>query len=246
MQTLPLPSLDLQLGPNDVHVWCADLNKNCARLAMLESYLGAGERIRAERCQSRIARDHFVCARGILRELLGAYSGQHPASLRFAYGPFGKPIVVESGRIVPKFNCARSADIALFAFAIERDVGIDVERIEDDENFLNVGIQFFTHSENEMLKGLDAESRIAEFFRCWTRREAYLKATGQPLSHVTDELDVSCPVLYTADGAWTIRTFDAVPGYASSLASSGLNQLETIFDYETMPPGLHTRREWAS
>jgi 4'-phosphopantetheinyl transferase len=246
MQTVPLSSSDLQLGPNDVHVWCADLNKNCGVLSTLEGYLGVEERMRAERYQSRLARDHFVCARGILRELLGAYSGQHPANLRFACGPFGKPLVVESSNIVPKFNCARSAGIALFAFAADREVGIDVERIEDDEDFLNVGMQFFTHSEIEFLNDLDADDRIAEFFRYWTRREAYLKATGQPFSHLTDELDVSCPVLHATDGAWTISTFDAVPGYASSLASLGLNHIQSIFEYAAAPSTPYTSQQWAS
>ena len=240
METISLPDRDLHLGPDDIHIWFANLNVNCARLPTLESYLGADERVRADRYHFHLDRDHFVCAHGILRELLGAYSGQHPANLRFTYGPFGKPAAIQSGNVVPKFNCSRSGDIALFAFALDRDVGVDIECIEEDDDFLNIAMQYYTLAENEILKNLDGQARMVELFRYWTRREAYLKATGDALGHPTVELDVSDSVIRSEDGAstWTIETFDFVPGYASSLASAGMNQIHSIFDYGALPASI--------
>lgn len=237
MEIVSLAGRDLHLGPDDIHVWVADLSVNCARLPTLESYLGADERVRADRYHFHLDRERFVCARGILRELLGAYSGQHPANLRFTYGQFGKPAAVQSGAVVPRFNCARAEDISLFAFALNRDVGIDIERIEEDEDFLNIAVQHYPRSENEFLKSLDAARRMIELFRYWTRREAYLKATGQVFSHLTSEFDESHSVVHAADGAsaWTIKTLDLIPGYASSLASAGIDQIHTIFNYGAIP-----------
>jgi 4'-phosphopantetheinyl transferase len=177
----------LHLGQDDVHVWPTNLNIGNERLTLLNSYLSADERVRADRYHFPQDRSRFICARGVLRELLSAYSGQHPASIRFSYGQFGKPTAVQSSGLVPDFNYSRSANVALFAFTRERAIGVDIERIEDDEEFLSIAVQHYTHSENLVLNSLEKSAKMIEFFRYWTRREAYLKATGQGLIPSRDQ-----------------------------------------------------------
>jgi 4'-phosphopantetheinyl transferase len=234
----------LHLEPDNIHVWFVDLSLNFPRIAALESYLGSEERTRADRHHFSQDRTRFICSHGILRELLGAYCGQHPANIRFGCGQFGKPVVVHSSRDIPEFNCSRAGDMALFAFSLGRSLGVDIERIEEDEEFLNLATQHFMTAENEILKNLDAKARMVELFRHWTRREAYLKATGQALGHIPPEIDVSRSVIRSAGGTytWTIKTFDHLSAYASSVASAGVEQTYNVFDYGAVPPRVAVLR----
>ena len=230
-----------EFGPRDVHVWPANLNIEGERLALLTSYLSADERARADRYHFSQDRRRFICARGVLRELLSAYSGtQHPASIRFSYGEYGKPAAIASGAFVPRFNYSRSADTAAFAFTRDRAIGIDIERIEDDEEFLTIAIQHYTHAENVVLASLERAARMTEFFRYWTRREAYLKATGQGLTYLSGDLDVGDAVVHSPgeEGEWILETFDLVDGYASSIAVEGGRPALKLFRDAEFPTRL--------
>lgn len=235
---------NLQLGAADVHIWCANLNVSGARLSALENYLWPDERARAGRFHFRRDRDRFVCAHGLLRELLSCYSRQDPGSHRFGYSEFGKPRVIQSSADIPSFNYSRSADMALFAFTRDRAVGIDIEQIQEDEEFLDIAVQYYTHSERTILDGLDARARMAEFFRYWTRREAFLKATGEGLGRLTNELEVESSVIRSSDGVteWRIETLELVPGYASSIAVAGADWMLTAFELEDPAPPLAALR----
>ncbi|MFL6464139.1 MAG: 4'-phosphopantetheinyl transferase family protein [Bryobacteraceae bacterium] len=186
----------LDLGPNDVHVWCADLDMASADLATFETYLGPDERTRAHCFYFSRDRDRFICAHGLLREILSSHSGQPPASFRFSYGKSGKPEALQSSSRIPNFNHSRSSNMAVFTFARDRAVGIDIEHIEDDQQFFHIATQYYTHSENVILNNLSGGAKITEFFSYWTRLEVYLKATGEGLGHLGNDLELKSPVLF--------------------------------------------------
>jgi 4'-phosphopantetheinyl transferase len=77
--------------------------------------------------------------------------------------------------------------------------------------------------------GVCAEPRHEAFFRCWTRKEAYIKAKGEGLSLPLHQFDVSIEpaakhaLLATrpdqAEAAqWMLSDIAITPGYAAALA----------------------------
>jgi 4'-phosphopantetheinyl transferase len=223
------PPAALQLAAGEVHVWRADLSELASRLAALGDLLSDDERARAGRF--RFARDHdrFVVTRGLLRELLHRYLDVPPARLLFRYGSHGKPALAPPLGGGLRFNVSHSHDLALFAFCREHDLGVDVEHIRADIECDQLARHFFSPLEVAALLALPAGARVEAFFRCWTLKEAYLKAHGEGLSVPLDQFDVAFapgtpPALLAtrsdpADAArWTLATLDPGACYAAALA----------------------------
>jgi 4'-phosphopantetheinyl transferase len=189
--------------------------------------LDPDELSRANRFHFEKDRKHFVVARGFLRVLLGRYLDSDPKQLKFTYGAYGKPALGEG---LLRFNMSHSHGLALYALTEGRDIGVDVEYMRADFTSDDIARRFFSPFEVETLCGLPAEERVASFFRCWTRKEAYIKATGRGLSQPLDGFDVtlgpgdSAALLRTEDGShkrWSMANVEVGPGYAGALAVEG-------------------------
>jgi 4'-phosphopantetheinyl transferase len=186
------------------------------------------ELTRANRFHFEKDRRHFVVARGFLRVLLGRYLNRNPKQFKFNYGPYGKPALPGEGLL--RFNMSHSHGIALYAVTEGRDVGVDVEYVRSDFTSDDIARRFFSPFEVENLCGLPTEERVSSFFRCWTRKEAYIKATGRGLSQPLDGFDVtlgpaeSAALLRTDDGSherWSMANIEVGPGYAGAVAVEG-------------------------
>lgn len=194
------------LRPGEVHVWAARLDD--LPEADLLVQLSVDERERARRFAFERDRRHFTSARGFLRILLGRYLGRDPSTLRFAVGPRGKPFL--SGSEGPRFNLSHSGGLALLAFAVDRELGIDVERERPMPDAEDIARRYFSQREQEEILRLPREERGSAFFRCWTRKEAFIKATGDGLARPLDEFDVT---LSPGEPARLLRV-DGEPGAA--------------------------------
>ena len=154
--------------------------------------LAADEQARAERFHFERDREHFIVARGVLRAILGRYLNRAPERLSFCYGAHGKPALAgEAGADAIRFNVSHSHGVALYAVTRGREVGIDLERIRFDLAVLEIAERFFSRREVATLRTLPTEAQRQAFFRCWTRKEAYIKARGEGLSLPLDQFDVS-------------------------------------------------------
>jgi 4'-phosphopantetheinyl transferase len=122
--------------------------------------------------------------------------------------------------------------VALYAVTRAREVGIDVELIRSDLKIEQIAERFFSHHEIATLRALPTELRQSAFFRCWTRKEAYIKATGKGLSLPLDQFEVSltpgepAALLSTQPDPneaqrWSLRELTPAPGYAAALAVEG-------------------------
>src|SRR5436190_20707215 len=124
------PPPNLGLRESDVHVWRAFLDSDPRRIDRLAKVLSQDERERATRFAVRQDRDRFIAARSILRLILGRYSGRAPSTIEFAYGSAGKPRVASpQSDVTIAFNVSHSGGLAVYAFARNREVGIDVEAV---------------------------------------------------------------------------------------------------------------------
>ena len=222
--------LSLPLEDNGVHVWCASLKQTAAELEHLHRVLSREEIERANRFHFARDRNHFIAARGLLRTTLGRYLEADSAELRFCYSPNGKPDLAPEFALGDlRFNLSHSGEIVLFAITRGRRIGVDVEKIRTDFETEHVAERFFSLAESSRLRALPAEQKHEAFFACWTRKEAYVKATGDGLSLPLDQFDVSVApgepaVLQNTrpDPAearrWYLQALKVEPGYAAALA----------------------------
>lgn len=220
------PPSSLSLQPREVHVWRLQLDQPSEPFLEL---LQPDEVSRANRFHFERDRKRFVIARGFLRLLLGRYLEADPARLMFSYGAYGKPSVEGEQRL--RFNMSHSHQMALFAVTEGCEIGVDVERIRADFTSDDIARRYFSPFEVESLCGLPATDRVAGFFRCWTRKEAYIKATGRGLSQALDGFDVtlgpneSATLLRNEDGTherWSLADVEVGAGYAGAVAVEGM------------------------
>ena len=165
-----------------VHVWRTELDAPSPIVDALKAILSKDELDRAEQFLTQRLRHRYVAGRACLRILLGDYLVRQPASLEFRYGSSGKPaLTCETARDCVHFNLAHSRSTALFAFARNRRVGIDVEHWRRMEDGSHIAQRFFAPEEVEQLAKLPPDDWRRGFFACWTRKEAYIKARGEGL-----------------------------------------------------------------
>jgi len=228
-----LPPPGLALSSDDVHVWCASLEQPVERVHRLAQTLSDDETSRAERF--RLERDlrRFIVARGVLRAILGQYLGIEPGRLRFRYGQHGKPSLVAGlGGDALRFNLAHSHELALYAFARGRAVGVDLEYIRPLPDAGEIAARFFSRRENAELEEIPDCRKSEAFFTYWTCKEAYIKATGDGLARALDQVEVSLVAegaarLLNVEGVpeeaarWSLRTLDPAAGYVAAVAFEG-------------------------
>ena len=227
------PPADLALAEGHVHVWRACLRRLAQNVERFAGTLSPDEARRAGRFRSAEDRRRFIVARGVVRLLLGRYLGSEPASLVFRYGPAGKPELSRlSGAADLRFNYTHSGGLILCAITRGRRIGVDIEAHRPIPELERIVQVVLTSGERQQLACLRPRERRDAFFRAWTRKEAFLKATGDGLSRPAERIEVSLaprgsPLLLAVDGdpdaagPWQLRDLPAGRGYSAALAVEG-------------------------
>ena len=187
----PAPNARPILHSDEVHVWRADLLLSESQLALLQSWLSEEERQRAERFHFPNHRSLFIARHGILRSILSSYIPLSPDLFEFSYNVYGKPELKNQDKHGLSFSLSHRNRSAIYAVALSRKIGIDIEQIRSDFDCLNLAKHFFAPGEIEALSSLPTDKQEDAFFRCWTRKEAYVKATGHGLSLPLRNFEVS-------------------------------------------------------
>jgi 4'-phosphopantetheinyl transferase len=217
------PRFELDAG--SVHIWTLRMGQAGGGF---ERVLSAEELERAGRFRMEHLRREYVLSTGALRMLAGRYAGVAPERLVWRTGPRGKPFL--AGDL--QFNISHSGGLAVLAFTRGSEIGVDVERIRPVEDLAGIAVRNFCREEAEELLALPAWERERAFFSCWTRKEAYIKATGEGLSVPLDRFRVALlpgeRVRFVhiggdaaAAGGWQLHDLALAPGYAGALAYRG-------------------------
>ncbi len=223
-----------ELQPDEVHVWSADLNLDTWEIKTLRSLLSEREQARADRFKFEKHRRRYIASRGRLRQLLSNYSGIAAEDLRFRYGNKGKPSLSEKiNGAELKFNSTDSDEKALFAFAWEHELGIDLECIPREVEHDDLAERYFAPEEAAALGEFPDDKRQEAFLACWTRKEAFGKIEGVGIRYPLDSVclceNLSDPVFHVtatnsmAGRDWYLHQF--YPGFAAvaTLATSCLD-----------------------
>ncbi|NND71972.1 MAG: 4'-phosphopantetheinyl transferase superfamily protein [Rhodothermales bacterium] len=183
----------MRLSPRTIHIWTGRFSSLISQGAYCTSTLSSDEIDRASKFVFERDREKFVAGRYILRTLLASYLGENPESVQFDYNEFGKPVLSGIARFI--FNVSHAEDLLCIAIAHADPglqmprIGVDVEFIDRDIPFSDVAESHFSPEEVHVLRQYEDKRR--PFFRCWTRKEAYIKAHGEGVSYGLDVFGVS-------------------------------------------------------
>lgn len=237
----------LTLTRNEVHVWRIALEQAEAVRQRLRAALSDDEHRRAAQFKFEKLQQRFVVARGALRDILRRYTGLAAAAMVFEYEAHGKPKLSEAtNRDNLNFNLSHSEELALCAVSCSRAVGIDVEWVRRMDDAERIARRFFSPRESEIFCALPPAQQPNAFFNCWTRKEAFIKALGEGLSHPLDSFEVSflegepAALLRTRPdpreaAQWTLRALHPAPNYTGALAAAGNNFALHYWQWQAPP-----------
>jgi 4'-phosphopantetheinyl transferase len=210
-----------------IDVWVCPLERAAELSSEYAGLLSEDEREKADRFRFEHLRHAYMLGRGVTRAILARYLDRPAASLRFHCGRQGKPYLENAGRW--HFNVSHSGSLLVCGVTDGGELGIDVERIWPLPDVRAIAQRFFSPSEAAELEALQPEQLFDGFFACWTRKEAFLKATGEGLSRLLESFEVSFgpgkPARflrienpYDDAAAWSLLSFSPAPGYAGAVA----------------------------
>jgi 4'-phosphopantetheinyl transferase len=220
----------VRMGNNEVHVWksCLDVDEETTRRFF--GLLSEDEKQKALRFHAARHRRKYIVAHGLLRVIVGGYVEADPRSLTFRMNQYGKPFLCPDQKTIPLFfNLSHSHNLCMIAVCSGQEIGIDVEYMNRDINVREIAKRFFSKNENEKINSLPEGLGRHAFFRCWTRKEAYLKAKGKGLFMDLHRFEVSVlptepAVLLGSDESpedidrWHLCDLDPYPEYAGALS----------------------------
>jgi 4'-phosphopantetheinyl transferase len=222
------------LTEDHVLVWSFALDLPSDKASAMTALLSPEERERAGKFGSEELRDRFIAGRATLRQFLARLLECDGQGLTFRYGEHGKPELdgPQAGRL--HFNLSHTGAAALLAVAKRGPVGVDLEKVRPVWNPQQIASRFFTENEGRKLDTVSDADRSETFFRLWTRKEAWLKATGEGIATALDRVEVSflpdepAQVLNVVTehgqaGDWTLAGLQPARGYVGALAIRGQN-----------------------
>jgi 4'-phosphopantetheinyl transferase len=142
--------------------------------------LSEPEKAKANRFHFERDARRYRASHTALRQLLARATGQSARALAFVEGPFGKPRLPGEG--LPHFNMSHSGEWALIGVCADAPIGVDIEVPRDMSDLESLAQRNFSAAEFEAMLAVDPARRLQAFLRCWTRKEACLKAVGSGLS----------------------------------------------------------------
>ncbi len=226
----PTPPALWSLGSRDAHVWAATLVQSAEGISRCSKTLSPDELDRAGHYHFDRDRRRFIAGRGLLRAILSQYLGREPGQLKFEYGLQGKPVLAECAENeMLHFNLAHSVDLMLLAVTRVCAIGVDVEQLRPLKDAQDVAERFFSASESDGLRALRDLEKPAAFFNLWTRKEAWLKATGEGIAESLNQVQVSFlgdePARlislfgdFKAGRNWLLCELTPAPGFVAALA----------------------------
>ena len=223
----------MKLQKNRIDIWRVKLNLKDSEVNVLRCILSEDEQNRANSYKFFKQRKLFILSRVRLRQILSMYLGVIPERIIFNYGSQGKPFLPQShnGEGI-SFNLSHSGEMSVYAVGTGIEMGIDIEKPDKKVNFLNLAKRYFTEMEYNPIMSLPEGERLKAFYRCWTRKEAYIKGKGSGIAKMLDKTSVSClpgePSKLLANSlephdiySWTIEDLNIGVPYIGAIAYKG-------------------------
>jgi len=238
------PSDAIALSANTLDVWAVRLEGGSVRSDELRAILSAAERQRAEQFRLDEPRQRFVIARAALKMLLGRYLGTPANEVELENDRHGKPrLASRYGADDMHFNLAHSGSLALIAVTAGCEVGVDVERVRAVTHAEHIVRRYFHPVEAQAILSAAPSARDAVFLRCWTAKEAVLKAMGSGVTGLlasfrvpTDEfqaawIDLPGQLSSNCSRCW-LHELTPCDGYVGAVACLGEERVVRPFAFD--------------
>jgi 4'-phosphopantetheinyl transferase len=236
-----------ELSVHEVHAWAVPVDVSPRNYGEVLSLLAPDERKRADTFRMELPRRQFVVARGTLRRLLSQYLRIQPKGVELTVDENNKPqLAGRDAETGLRFNVSHSGELALIAVARGCEVGVDIEHLREVRHLEQIARRFFHPAEAHFVLNERGELQMATFFRCWTAKEAVLKAIGVgvlgPLTGFqvpiiqSDASWVKCDTARSDQPAvrcW-LQRLEPLEGYAAAVVSVGSERQVRCFTYWNM------------
>ena len=218
------------LEADEVHVWSTDFDFLPKEIEYYSSLLSDDEKRRRDKFYFSEDRKGFVISRGILRILSGLYLNKDPKHIIFEFDAYGKPRF--DFKTLLRFNISHSGNMVVLGFCKNHEIGVDIEKMKNDFDALGLAKNFFSMKEIASLEDQPDEEQYRAFFRCWTRKESFIKAKGNGLSFPLDSFSVSLDADEKAEllethwdeserSTWNLFSFLPADGYIGAISVQG-------------------------
>jgi len=220
------------LSIGEIHVWTAHLVDEHRATADLLPILSREERAQAAQFSFERDRKHFIQAHGIVRQILSNYLDADAATLIFARTHHGKPNLTRRANGPHlEFSVSRSSNCCMLAVQLDHSIGIDVEKMRDLPQAIDIVQSYFTPAESKALSALRGAARRDAFFALWTHKEATVKGLGISLAAHLGRIEFDLDpigglrlVAWNGDQSvaqkWSVVRLDPAPGYVAAIASA--------------------------
>ncbi len=210
-----------------IEVWTIRLDVPDPLPDLAAASLAPDELERAAGYRNDTARRRYILSHAALRRILATHLNQPAPEIKFHTSPNGKPAIAAANPARLEFNLTHSGALALVAVSQNAEVGIDVETLRPMRDAVAVARRFFSRREAAALEALDPSEQSAAFLNLWTRKEAFVKATGLGIANMLARHEVSWDeqaVLRSIDGDadqaahWSLHSFTPAAGFLAAVA----------------------------
>lgn len=220
------------LSIGEIHVWTAHLVDEHRATADLLPILSREERAQAAQFSFECDRVRFIQAHGVVRQILSNYLDVDAATLIFARTRHGKPNLTRRANGPHlEFSVSRSSNCCMLAVQLDHSIGIDVEKMRDLPQAIDIVQSYFTPAESKALSALRGAARRDAFFALWTHKEATVKGLGISLAAHLGRIEFDLDpigglrlVAWNGDQSvaqkWSVVRLDPAPGYVAAIASA--------------------------
>jgi 4'-phosphopantetheinyl transferase len=178
------------LNHHEVHIYWTNLDLPLIQIEAFLQILSADEQERANRFRFAKDRNRYIVSRGVIRTLLGQYLKLKPNLIKFVYNSKGKPsLELSLNSLNLNFNLSHSQGLGLYGITQGHLIGVDLEYIKPLTDGEKIAKRFFSPQEYQIISRLPQSEKQQAFFKGWTAKEAFLKATGEGLSNGLDQVE---------------------------------------------------------
>lgn len=219
----------IHLNPDEIHVWGFVLDIGEPELACAVKLLPDDELARADRLMFAQHRQRFLAAHAGLGLLLSRYTGISPRELVMQKMAAGKPFLRDWPSI--HFNLSHSHERALVAVSLDRDVGIDLEKVRVEVDVRSLAKRFLSVKDQVFVEQGEPAHMHERFLKMWVAREAVCKARGTgltfPLHHdhveLTEDGTGGCLVLGGSSESKPVQFLPVERGWIGAVAAEGVD-----------------------
>lgn len=176
------------LKKGDIQIWSIPLDTDDRLRSACLNVLGEKGRERISFFKFKQVQESYIISQGGLRLLLAYYLGVPGENVQLGRLSKGKPFSIDNPTL--RFNMSNSGRKVVYAFSLDEEIGIDLERIREMSDLDELIEKNYSTPERSYINKLPGK-RLYRFFKFWTIKESYLKAIGVGMRIPPEDLEFS-------------------------------------------------------